>query len=196
MGNGEARAVGKLLHGLDGEVGADGPVGAQDDGHDNHQGHIVLKELRQGEHDEPVGGSGLLHLHVAGGEQGAALRDPVEADQKDVDDERDEQQGHRLGEALSEDFFHACGNSVLAVIRVNDAGRQVEAVLQSREDRAEGAGQSAGTGVQDQHADDGLQSAGKCVVPLFPHQAVAQQGQEADHVRRLLQHVGREERPD
>ena len=130
------------------------------------------------------------------GEQGAALGDLIEADKKNVDDEGNQQQGHRLREAFSEHFLNTRGNGVLTVIGVNDAGRQVETVLKTCKNRTEIAGQSAGTDVQDQHTDDGLQSTGQGVIPLLSHQAVAQKGKETYHIRSLLQDIGRKEGPD
>ena len=156
MGDGEACALRELLHRLDGQVGTDCPVSAEDDCHDNQQSNVVLTKRRQREQDEPVSGRCLLHLDVTGGEQGAALGDLVEADQQDVDDEGDEQELHCHGEALSKGLLNACGNCVLAVVRVDDACGQIEAVLQACQDRTEVGGQSAGTCVQDQHSDDGL----------------------------------------
>ena len=132
---------------------------------------------------------------MAGGEQGAALGDLVEADQQDVDDERDEQQHHGVGKGLA-DALHGLLHGVLTIVGVNDAGGEIEAVLQTRQDGAEGAGQAAGAGVQDQHADDRFQGAAQGVVPLLAHQGVAQQGQESHHVGGLLQHVCGKEIPD
>ena len=150
-----ARAFGELLHRLNGEVGADSPVSAEDDRHDSQKRHVVL-EARKSEHDQPVSGSSLLNLNVTGCEQGAALCDLVEADQKDVDDEGDEQELHGHGEAFSEDFLNTFLNGVLSVVRIDDGRGQVEAVLKTCKDRTEVGSQSAGTCIQDEHADDGL----------------------------------------
>ena len=133
---------------------------------------------------------------MTGGEQGTALGQLVEADQQDVNDKCNQQQQHNVGEALAEDFLDTCGNSVLAVVGVDDTCGQVEAVLQTGQDGTEVVDQAAGTDVQDQHADDGLQGAAQGVVPLFLLQQVADQDQEADHVGSLLQNVGGEECPN
>ena len=196
MGNGEAGAVGQLLHGLNGQVGANGPVSAQDHSHDDQHQGIVLQQSGHGEHDEPVSGGSLLHLHMAGGEQGAALGVLVEADQQDVDDESDQQQDHDGVKSLAEDFHNAVGDGILAEVGVDNGGVQVEAVLQAYQDGPEVRDQSAGAHVQDQHTDDGLQGAAQGGVPLFAFQQVAEQDDEADHVGSVLQNVVREEFPD
>ena len=127
---------------------------------------------------------------MSGREQCAAFCDLVKTNKEDVDDESDEQQGHNLSESLSESLLNTCCNCVLSIVGVDNAGCEVEAVLQSGKDRTEVAGQSAGTDVEDQHSNDCLKSTGKCVVPFLSHQAIAYQGKEADHVRSFLQNVG------
>ena len=112
---------------------------------------------------------------MTGREQCAALCDLVETHEQDIDDERNEQQRHSLGETFTKDFLDTCGNSVLAVIRVDHACGQVEAVFKACQDRTEGGYQTAGTCIQDQHTDDRFQGAGKCVIPLLAHQAIAEQ---------------------
>ncbi len=96
MGDGKARAFRQLLHGLNSQVGTDRPVSAQDDSHNSHQSYAVVQQSGKSEHDQPVSGSGLLDLYVTGREQNTALGDLVETDQKDVNDESDQQQGHSL----------------------------------------------------------------------------------------------------
>ena len=190
MRDGKSGAFCELLHGLDGQVGSDCPVGSEDDGHDEQKSYVVLTQSGQREQDEPVCGCSLLYLDVSGGEKGAALRDLVEADEEDVDDEGDEQQGHDLCETFSECLLDSGCNCVLTIVGIDDAGGEVEAVLETGKDGTEVAGQSAGTDVEDQHADDGFKSPSQCVVPLLAHEAVAYKGEESDHVRSFLQDVG------
>ena len=84
----EARAVRQLLGGFDGQVGTNGPVTAQDQRHNDQNRRIVGQE-GTGEQDQPERGGRLLHLHMAGGKQGAQLGVLAETHQQDVHDECD-----------------------------------------------------------------------------------------------------------
>ena len=94
------------------------------------------------------------------------------------------------------DALHGLLHGVLTVIGVNNAGGEIEPVLQSGQYGAEGAGQAAGTGVEDQHTDDCFQGTAEGIIPLFTHQCIAQKCQEAHHVRGLLQYICRKKVPD
>ncbi len=133
----EARAVGNFLAGFDQKVCTHCPVRAENDRHDDDHSHMLRQKTRQREHDQPVSRRRLLHLHMAGCKQRTELCHLVETDEQDVDDESDQQQDHRVAEALSEHFLHACRHRILSEVRVNHHGVDMEYIFQPHQDRTE-----------------------------------------------------------